>query len=82
MRSASVSLTATTLVLVAVGLFPCLGWVGWIGSLVAAIAIIAGIVGLMTDKEGQNWPHIAAIAVGVLGGGVGALRCMLGGGIF
>ncbi len=81
MRSASTSLTVAVITLVFIGIFPCMGWVQWIGSLAAAAALVTGIVGLVTDEESKS-AHILAIVVGVLGGGVAALRLVLGAGLF
>ncbi len=82
MRSASQNLTIGVILLVAVGMLPCLGWVQWFGSFAGAIAIIVGLVGMLTDKSDSKAWHIAALVAGILGGGLGALRCLLGMGVF
>ncbi|MFT6145539.1 MAG: hypothetical protein ACJAZO_004833 [Myxococcota bacterium] len=87
MKSASTSLTVTVICLVVVGMFPCLGWVQWFGAIVAAGAIITGGIGLLFDRDelGQSQgqlAHLLALVTGLLCGGLGILRCGLGGGIF
>lgn len=77
----------TVITLVAIGMLPCLGWVQWFGSFAAAAAIIVGLLGLLFDRDELGMPqsrviHILALVVGLLGGGLGALRCLGGGGIF
>lgn len=82
MRSTSVSLTTAVVVLVVVGMLPCMGWVQWFAALAAAVAIVVGVLGLLMDREsGHAAAHWIAIIAGVLGGGIGGLRCLLGGGL-
>ena len=87
MKSASISLTLSVIALVFVGMFPCLGWVQWIGSFFAAAAILTGIIGLLFDRDNLGraqgqLAHIIALVTGLMCGGLGALRCGIGGGLF
>ncbi len=87
MKSASTSLTVTVICLVVVGMFPCLGWVQWFGAVVAAGAIVTGAVGLLFDRDNLGKPqaqlaHLLALVTGLLCGGLGFIRCGLGGGLF
>jgi len=87
MKHASTSLTLSVICLVVVGMFPCLGWVQWIGSFFAAGAIITGIIGLLFDRDelgnsNAQLAHLIALVTDILCGGLGAIRCGLGGGVF
>jgi hypothetical protein len=73
------------LVALVVGMMPCLGWVGWLGTPIAGIALLSGLLGLIVDRDADGRArnvalHAAALIVGLLGGGLGAIRCGLGGG--
>ena len=67
-----------------VGFFPCAGWMNWFSVPLSGLAAVLGVVGLLTDKEAKDDQGIyfAALIVGTVLGGVFALRCFLGGGIF
>jgi len=81
MRSLSANLSLVVTLLVLVGMIPCLGWVQWFGAVIAGVAIVVGGLGLLVDKPEAKTAHIVALVVGILGGGVGALRLCLGAGI-
>ena len=70
-----------------IGMMPCLGWVNWLGTPIPGIALLSGILGLIVDRDEDGRSrnvtvHVAALIIVLLGGGLGALRCGLGGGCF
>ncbi len=70
----------------AAGLIPCLGWLNWFGIPCSVVCASLGIAGMVSDKDAgganQNTGlYTAAIVVGVLCVGIGAVRCLLGGGV-
>ncbi|MAE29339.1 MAG: hypothetical protein QF724_00155 [Planctomycetota bacterium] len=86
------TLTSTLLILALVatvgGFFPCLGWINWAGVPLCLVVMVLGIVGLMSDREGADQPggshqgtYLAALVLGLLMGVLGAVRCLMGGGI-
>ena len=86
MYIASSVLIALSLFTVCLGLLPCFGWLNWVGVPAATACAIVGILGLVNDKGPDGVSryatlHTTAIVIGVVMGGLGAIRCMLGGGL-
>lgn len=89
MRTITSTLLVLALVATVAGFFPCLGWMNWAGVPLCLVTAVLGTVGLMADRENGDQPggshqstYLAALILGVLMGILGAVRCMLGGGIF
>ena len=66
------------------GFFPCAGWLNWFAVPLSGLSAILGVIGLFTDRDEEETQGIyfGALIVGTIMGGVFALRCFLGGGIF
>jgi hypothetical protein len=70
------------------GLLPCLGWLNWFGVPLNAAAALVGILGLASGPKGLDGSrpyqgyYVAALIVGMIGLIGGALRCILGAGLF
>jgi hypothetical protein len=68
------------------GFLPCFGWLQWIAVPVSAATFVVGVVGLATDRDEQGSTrglpaHLAALVGGAILVMLGAVRCLLGGGI-
>lgn len=86
MSAASALLVMLSASLTLLGLVPCLGWTNWVGVPLSFCCALVGLIGLATDRDREGRAqavgmHLAALLVGATAAGIGALRCMLGGGI-
>lgn len=88
MHVITLSLLVLALVTTISGLFPCLGWMNWAGVPLCLVTAVLGTVGLLVDREGSDQPggshqgtYLAALVLGVLMGVLGAVRCLMGGGV-
>lgn len=73
-------------VVVSAGFVPCLGWLNWIGTPLAFLVTLLGLIGLVSDRDPEGHPrglplYLTAMLGGVVLGGLGAMRCLLGGGM-
>ncbi|HCP48206.1 MAG TPA: hypothetical protein DIU15_19360 [Deltaproteobacteria bacterium] len=86
MQYASLILLIISTTLVAIGLFPCLGWLNWASGPVCALTVVLGVVGLSFDREPESGEtrhggvHLAAVVGGTVLGVVAVIRCLVGAG--
>jgi hypothetical protein len=83
MRTATIIFIVLSCTITFGGLFPCLGWLNWVGVPCSGICAILGLIGT-TSKDtpkADKGVHLAALILGVCLIGVGAFRCLLGGGV-
>lgn len=65
-----------------VGLVPCLGWFNWLNIPFALVGLILGFVAHQGAPVGARGVPTAGIALNAVAAGLGAIRLVLGMGVF
>jgi len=86
MSTASFVMILLSVISTAAGLPCCMGCVNWFAVPVSLATAVVGVVGLAIDKApdgkvNDSKLHLAAVIVGMVAALIGAVRCMVGGGI-
>ena len=82
MQILSLIMGVLALVVMFVGFVPCFGSLNWLNIPFAAVGLIIGIIALTNAREGSKGASIAGVVLCAIALILGALRLMVGGGIF
>lgn len=83
MRTATIVFLILSASFTLMGLIPCLGFLNWLGIPCSAACALLGLIGTTSKEtpEKDKQVHLAALIIGVCLIGIGAIRCLLGGGV-
>ncbi len=65
-----------------VGIIPCLGSLNWLNIPFALVGLIIGIMAMIKAPQGRSAAAIIGVVLCAIAIVIGALRLMVGGGIF
>lgn len=82
MQILSLIMGILSLVVMFVGFVPCFGSLNWLNIPFAAVGLVIGIIALANAREGSKGASIAGVVLCAIALVLGALRLMVGGGIF